>query len=132
MMAQERHVNEARSGDGAPVAERSAVPRRRSRASRRRLRRAPPVSTDHAESAAVEEAVVEDSRRAALHAAVEALPRHEREMMRALLAKPALTYDELGVALGIPRGSIGPRRGRSLARLRRDPHLARAVGPAGA
>lgn len=48
--------------------------------------------------------------------------------MRMLLAEPAMNYDEVSVALGMPRGSIGPTHGRSLARLRRDPHLARAVG----
>jgi hypothetical protein len=49
--------------------------------------------------------------------------------VRTLLAKPAFTYDQLSAALGIPRGSIGPTRARSLARLRRNHHLAQLVGP---
>jgi RNA polymerase sigma factor (sigma-70 family) len=86
-----------------------------------------PVSADQDDLTALE-TVVRSERRAALHAAVDSLPGHERELMRTLLAKPAFSYDELSAALGIPRGSIGPTRGRSLARLRRDPHLARAIG----
>jgi RNA polymerase sigma factor (sigma-70 family) len=86
-----------------------------------------PVS-DHADSTALDEAVELSERRAALHAAVAALPGHQRVLMQTLLAKPAFTYDEVSAALGIPLGRIGPTRGRSIARLRRDPTLARAIG----
>jgi hypothetical protein len=43
--------------------------------------------------------------------------------MTALLADPTLTYDELSELLAMPRGSLGPSRDRSLARLARHPRL---------
>lgn len=87
----------------------------------------PPFS-DQADPTTLDDIAVRSERRAALHAAVDALPDHERKLMRTLLAKPAFTYDAVSTALGIPRGSIGPTRARSLQRLRRDPQLARTVG----
>jgi hypothetical protein len=48
--------------------------------------------------------------------------------MRLLIEEPARTFAEASAALGVPKGSIGPTHGRSLARLRRDPHLAGVVG----
>jgi hypothetical protein len=47
--------------------------------------------------------------------------------MRYLLAQPDSSYDEVSAALAMPKGSIGPTRGRSLARLRGDTHLAAVV-----
>ena len=38
--------------------------------------------------------------------------------MDMLLADPSLSYDEISQRLGIPIGSIGPTRGRCVARLR--------------
>lgn len=52
---------------------------------------------------------------------------HQRELLEALVAEPALSYDEISKKLDIPVGSIGPTRARSLARLRRDPYLAGLV-----
>jgi RNA polymerase sigma factor (sigma-70 family) len=85
------------------------------------------VAPDRVDPASPSDAVELSERRSALHAAVAALPAHERLLIETLLAKSELTYDELSRALGIPRGSIGPTRGRGIARLRRDPHLARAL-----
>jgi RNA polymerase sigma factor (sigma-70 family) len=43
-----------------------------------------------------------------------------QELLRALLlAHPALSYEEVAEAFGIPTGSIGPTRGRCLDQLRR-------------
>lgn len=40
-----------------------------------------------------------------------------RRLLRALLADPAPSYDEISAALDMPIGSIGPTRGRCLKRL---------------
>lgn len=53
----------------------------------------------------------------ALHSAVNALPVTQRLLVRALLREPA-SYDELSRELGIPRGSLGPLRGRAVRTLR--------------
>jgi RNA polymerase sigma factor (sigma-70 family) len=53
----------------------------------------------------------------ALHSAVEALPETQRRLVRALLREPA-SYDTLSRELGIPRGSLGPLRGRAVRALR--------------
>lgn len=52
-----------------------------------------------------------------LRAAVRKLPERQRRLVTALLAD-RMSYDELSVSLGIPRGSIGPMRARALATLR--------------
>ena len=69
------------------------------------------------------EAIAAEERRTALHKAIDGLPPHQRALMRLLVARPALSYEQVGAALGMPVGSIGPTRGRSLSTLRRDPHL---------
>ena len=57
-------------------------------------------------------------RSAALHRALECVPEHEQRLMWLMLREPHLSYDEISATLGIPKGSIGPTRGRCLARLR--------------
>ncbi len=54
-----------------------------------------------------------DGRRAL--AALRALPSHQRQLIELLISEPAPTYDQISVRLSIPRGSIGPTRGRILA-----------------
>lgn len=54
---------------------------------------------------------------AALNDAVDALPTTQRLLVRALLRDPA-SYDALSLELGIPRGSLGPLRGRAVRTLR--------------
>jgi RNA polymerase sigma factor (sigma-70 family) len=61
--------------------------------------------------------------RAAVARAFDELPPHHRELMEALLADTGGGYKEIAVQLGIPVGSIGPTRGRCLARMRRDERL---------
>lgn len=53
-----------------------------------------------------------------LSRAIESLPRRWRQVMDMLLADPSPSYDEISQRLGIPIGSIGPTRGRCVARLR--------------
>jgi hypothetical protein len=45
-------------------------------------------------------------------------------MLELLLAQSGPSYAEIGAKLGMPVGSIGPTRARSLVRLRRDPQIA--------
>jgi RNA polymerase sigma factor (sigma-70 family) len=62
-------------------------------------------------------AMLEQELTEALHSAVEALPETQRRLVRALLREPA-SYDALSLELGIPRGSLGPLRGRAVRTLR--------------
>jgi RNA polymerase sigma factor (sigma-70 family) len=52
-----------------------------------------------------------------LHRAVGTLPDTQRRIVWALLREPA-SYDALSQELGIPRGSLGPLRGRAVRALR--------------
>jgi RNA polymerase sigma factor (sigma-70 family) len=59
-----------------------------------------------------------EERDAALWAAFDQLPDPCRALLRTLMADPAPSYAEISEALGMPIGSIGPRRARCLDRLR--------------
>jgi RNA polymerase sigma factor (sigma-70 family) len=63
-------------------------------------------------------------RTAALWRAVEALPERCRMLIRALMADPPPSYEDLAAAFGIPIGSIGPTRARCLEQLKRRPEIA--------
>jgi RNA polymerase sigma factor (sigma-70 family) len=52
-----------------------------------------------------------------LHRAVDTLPETQRRIVWALLGDPS-SYDALSRELGIPRGSLGPLRGRAVRALR--------------
>jgi RNA polymerase sigma factor (sigma-70 family) len=58
-------------------------------------------------------------RRDAVLAAVEQLPARCQELLRVLGSDPPLSYDEVAEIMEMPKGSIGPTRGRCLDRLRR-------------
>ena len=62
-------------------------------------------------------ALMDDELRRALDQAVENLPASQRRIVRALLREPE-SYDALSEELGIPRGSLGPLRGRAVRALR--------------
>ena len=51
-------------------------------------------------------------------AALDELPPSWRALVLALTQDPPLTYEEIVADLGVPIGSIGPTRGRSVRRLR--------------
>src|SRR4051794_2418331 len=94
-------------------------------------RREPPCDEMHSEPVVPDEAherVSAGERRAALGAALRALPDHERRLMQLLICEATPSYADISAALNIPVGSIGPTRGRLLERLRRDPALVRALG----
>jgi RNA polymerase sigma factor (sigma-70 family) len=61
--------------------------------------------------------LMDEELRRALDEAVERLPESQRRIVRALLREPA-SYDALSAELGIPRGSLGPLRGRAVRALR--------------
>jgi RNA polymerase sigma factor (sigma-70 family) len=101
-----------------------------------RLRRGQPLVADDAQllenlpdqhAAAVEHALLMTERHAALRAAVARLPVRFQRLLALLAADPPLPYAEISARLGIPVGSIGPNRSRSLDRLRRDPAIAALI-----
>ncbi|MCR6481553.1 sigma-70 family RNA polymerase sigma factor [Amycolatopsis sp. OK19-0408] len=67
---------------------------------------------------APEEGVLRDDQRARLWRAVDNLPERCRSLLRIVAFVHRPDYAEVGARLGMPRGSIGPTRGRCLARLR--------------
>jgi len=60
----------------------------------------------------------------ALRAALAELQPPCHELLTMLINDPAPSYADVSSALGIPVGSIGPKRARCLDRLRRSRHLA--------
>jgi RNA polymerase sigma factor (sigma-70 family) len=82
-----------------------------------------PASVHEPLAPPIDDEVLTAERRDALHRALEAVPVHEQRLMRLLLTRPELSYDEISAVLGMPKGSIGPTRGRCIARLREDRQL---------
>jgi RNA polymerase sigma factor (sigma-70 family) len=86
-----------------------------------------PILDDHADPSVLDEHLTEAERRHALREAMTELPAKARALLETLLNGPDCSYEELSTKLGIPIGSIGPTRGRSLARLRQNPRLLAVV-----
>lgn len=93
----------------------------RSLAARKRL---VPVDDDAAlkgavaHEADVDERLLADERAQAVREALSRLPRLWQRLIELLMADPPASYAEISDQLGLPVGSIGPTRGRCLARLR--------------
>jgi RNA polymerase sigma factor (sigma-70 family) len=68
--------------------------------------------------APVDEALLAREQVAEARAALDTLPPTWRSLVEALTQEPPLTYEEIVTELGVPIGSIGPTRGRSVRRLR--------------
>ena len=66
----------------------------------------------------VDDRLVADERRRLLWSAVRRLSERCRDLLRVVAFVDRPSYDAVAEALGMPRGSIGPTRGRCLARLR--------------
>jgi RNA polymerase sigma factor (sigma-70 family) len=66
-------------------------------------------------------------RHATLREAFARLPLRFQRLLALLVADPPVPYAEISARLGIPVGSIGPNRSRSLDRLRRDPAIVRLI-----
>lgn len=69
-------------------------------------------------TAPVDAGLLASERDEVLWRSIEALSEVCRRLIRALMADPPPTYEEVSAALDMPVGSIGPTRGRCLARLR--------------
>ena len=78
----------------------------------------PEIESPDAAETLVQALATADDRRAVL-SALEAIPFRCQELLRLIAAEPPLTYDEIAAALEVPRGWIGPTRGRCLNHLRR-------------
>jgi RNA polymerase sigma factor (sigma-70 family) len=65
-----------------------------------------------------EDVVIGKERRVAVRAALRLLPERQRRTLELLSLDPAPSYEEVGVILQVPVGSIGPTRARALRRLR--------------
>jgi RNA polymerase sigma factor (sigma-70 family) len=65
-----------------------------------------------------EDRVIADDQRRAIWAAMGTMSRRCQELLRIVAFVPRPDYDTVAASLGIPRGSVGPTRGRCLAKLR--------------
>jgi RNA polymerase sigma factor (sigma-70 family) len=77
-----------------------------------------------------DERILAEERAEVIRDALSRLPRRWQRLLEMLMADPAVSYAEISDELDLPVGSIGPTRGRCLARLRvmlQDPK-AGAVG----
>jgi RNA polymerase sigma factor (sigma-70 family) len=68
--------------------------------------------------AEIDEALLAHERAQTVRAAMTQLPRRWQRLMELLMADPPASYAQISDELGLPVGSIGPTRGRCLARLR--------------
>lgn len=86
------------------------------------------VDDDSIFEAPVEESVdtgiVARERRDAVRRAFARLSERCQELLRVLSTPQPPSYEEVGAALGMPIGAIGPTRARCLEKLRRSPELA--------
>ena len=86
-----------------------------------RLDITPAVGNPTEEAVLAAETEREDAARAAaMWRAFDRLSGRCRELLRILMASPPPSYAEVGAALGLPLGSIGPTRARCLQRLREE------------
>jgi RNA polymerase sigma factor (sigma-70 family) len=66
----------------------------------------------------VDEALLAAERAQVVRDALARLPAQWQQLLELLMADPPVTYAEISDKLGLPVGSIGPTRGRCLAKLR--------------
>lgn len=72
---------------------------------------------DH-HSPAVDEALLSAERVQVVRDAMASLPEQWQQLLELLMTDPPVSYAEISDQLGLPIGSIGPTRGRCLAKLR--------------
>jgi RNA polymerase sigma factor (sigma-70 family) len=96
------------------------------RASTRERPDAEPPEALNTPSPPVDGALLDAERDAALRAALQQLPSRDQALLLMLVTDSPPSYAEIGAALRMPIGSIGPTRGRALARLRGE--LERGAG----
>ena len=66
----------------------------------------------------IDERLLADERDQVVRDALSRLPRRWQRLLEMLMADPPVPYADISNELGLPVGSIGPTRGRCLARLR--------------
>jgi RNA polymerase sigma factor (sigma-70 family) len=66
----------------------------------------------------IDAGLLAEERAEVVRAAMSHLPRRWQRLMELLMSDPPASYAEISDELGLPVGSIGPTRGRCLARLR--------------
>ena len=66
----------------------------------------------------MDEALLAAERAEHVRAAMARLPDQWQQLMQLLMADPPVSYADISDQLGLPVGSIGPTRGRCLAKLR--------------
>ncbi len=76
-----------------------------------------------------EQELLAAERHAALRQAFTRLPGCCQQLIAMLTDDPPMPYAQISATLGIPVGSIGPRRRRCLEKLRRDPAIAALIHP---
>ena len=69
-------------------------------------------------AAAIDEELLRNERDRMLWQAFSRLPARDQALLRLLISDPMPSYEEIGAAMGMPIGSIGPTRMRCLDRLR--------------
>ena len=97
--------------------------RREARRVRERGERTPPVDSEQFPEradpgASAEEQVLAEERRRMMRDALKQLPEPCVQLLRVLAASDRPDYEVVARALGMPRGAIGPTRGRCLNKLR--------------
>lgn len=75
-----------------------------------------------------DEGLLTGERDAALWRAFSAIPERCQVLLRLLISDPPPSYEEIGAALGMPVGSIGPTRARCLEHLRRRTGITSLLG----
>jgi RNA polymerase sigma factor (sigma-70 family) len=116
------HLPEIRNPDGIGAWLATTARRECLRTLRRTARCEPSGEIDalvEPSCADVDGRLLRDERDAALWRAFARLAPSDQALLRLLTADPAPSYETIGAALNMPIGSIGPTRGRALARLRR-------------
>jgi len=71
-----------------------------------------------ADSPEIDERLLADERAQVVRDAMSSLPRRWQRLLEMLMADPPASYADISDELELPIGSIGPTRGRCLARLR--------------
>jgi RNA polymerase sigma factor (sigma-70 family) len=69
---------------------------------------------------AIDEELLRNERDRLLWQAFSRLPGRDQALLRLLMSDPMPSYEEIGAAMGMPVGSVGPTRARCLERLRRE------------
>jgi RNA polymerase sigma factor (sigma-70 family) len=86
-----------------------------------------PATSADSQAQIVEQELLADERRAALHAAFAQLSTRCQLLLSLLMQDPPVPYAEIGTKLSMPVGGIGPNRARCLDKLRQCPALAALI-----